>query len=66
MLGISASGEMLFVQIYLIQMCDQQATFLIIRVAKFHYKHNHGIMGPGGILRGHLFHPPTFQQDYIS
>lgn len=43
MLGISASGEMLFVQIYLIQMCDQQATFLIIRIAKFHYKHIMGL-----------------------
>lgn len=45
MLGISASGEMLFVQIYLIQMCDQQVTFLIIRIAKFHYKHIMGLQG---------------------
>lgn len=36
---------MLFVQIYLIQMCDQQAPFLIIRAAKFHYEHIMGFSG---------------------
>lgn len=44
-LAFCASAEMLFVQIYLLQMCDQRATSLIIRTAKFHYEHIMGLLG---------------------
>ena len=45
---------------------DGETGSLLILLKDGERNAHHGIIGPEGILRGHLVHSPAFQQDHTS